>query len=348
MREKMKEITNRPARNPAIDLIKLVAILGVVMIHNCGFDAPVLSIQWTSAVILRSLVSASVPLFFMCSGALMLNPKRELTLKRLFTRNLPRLVAAMLVWGILYMTYDLACAHNLTPATFLQGIKEVLVFKQKFHLYFLHIMIAVYLWLPVIRCFVCHATKRELQYALGLWFLLGVILPMLLCFWPFELLTDYPRQWRLNSVYSAIGYGLAGYYLTEYGMPPKRGLLLATLGFGIVLGGTIYLSARDGVLRPDYLEGKTIGMALLALGLFGWLSGRPEWGDHKAVRYLSGASFCVYLVHVFVLSLFHRLGIMPSPPYLLSIPLLTLANVGLSCLVYALLRRIPVVRDWLI
>ena len=335
-------------RNSAVDLIKMIAILGVVMIHTCCYDAAVLSFDWTSAVILRCMVSASVPLFFMCSGALLLNPQKKLTIKRLFTRNLPRIIVAMLVWAMLYQIYDLIVGQCFSMENLIHAMKEVLVFKQKFHLYFLHILIAVYLWTPVTRVLVAHASRRELQYALGLWFALGILYPMLCGRWPFTLMTDYPKQWMLNATYTAIGYGVAGYYLTTYQMNWKHSIILILTGFAIVLGGTIWLSYQAGTLRPDYLEGEALGMALLAFGLFGFLTGKPQWGNHTVVQYLAKASFCVYLVHVFVLSLFQRLGLRPITPYLLTIPVLTVANVAVSCIAYELLRRIPLVKDWLI
>ena len=123
-------------RNAAIDLMKTIAILGVVTIHtvSAGYGSPVLSFEWTSAVLIRCIVGASVPLFFLCSGALMLDPEKELPERRLFTKSLPRLLIALMVWATFYKLMDLVIAQTYSVGDLIFGAKEVLLFKHKFHL----------------------------------------------------------------------------------------------------------------------------------------------------------------------------------------------------------------------
>lgn len=54
--------------------------------------------SWLAGLLWSALSHAAVPLFLMASGALLLDPTRELSLKKLYTKNFPRLLAAMLVW----------------------------------------------------------------------------------------------------------------------------------------------------------------------------------------------------------------------------------------------------------
>ena len=89
-------------REKGVDFIKAVAICWVLLIHCCWYNDPVGSFQWDSALFWGSLARPAVPLFLMCSGVLMLNPARELTLRRLFLRSIPRLLLAMWFWGFLY------------------------------------------------------------------------------------------------------------------------------------------------------------------------------------------------------------------------------------------------------
>ena len=80
-------MTDRSTRDLSIDLIKVIAIFGVLVIH---VDAGVLtqeqigSFEWICGRVWGSLVRGSVPLFLMTSGALMLNPRKELALKKLY------------------------------------------------------------------------------------------------------------------------------------------------------------------------------------------------------------------------------------------------------------------------
>ena len=330
--------------------MKTIAILGVVTIHTISeeYGSPVLSFNWTSVVLIRCIVGASVPLFFLCSGALMLDPEKELLERRLFTKSLPRLLIALMVWATFYKLMDLVIAGTYSAGDLIFGAKEVLLFKHKFHLYFLHIMLLVYLWLPITRLVVAHASKHNLQYLLGIWFVFGIVYPTLRDFWPFTLLTGIPVQWLMNKTYAAIGYTVLGYYLKTYPISLRGALVCLISGFLIVFGGTSFLSVQKGSLATQLLEGMSLGIAVLTIGIAGVCFQKDRLGRSRVAIELSKASFCIYLVHVFFLTVFGWLGIRLFFPDLISVPLLVVLNVVLSYLVYVVLHKIPILRDWII
>lgn len=342
-------------RNRSIDLLKTLAIIGVVVIHTCsgGYGNPIPSFDWISSVFWGSIVRASVPIFFMCSGALLLSPHKELSLKKLYTKNLLKIVVAMFAWALAYKGYLLVISNAFTwPACF-QAIKEVLLFNHEFHLYYLHILILVYVFLPITRVFVKNASQKELKYALTVWFLLGIVYPTVKTFWPFTLLTGMPAQWAMNMTYAAIGYGVLGFYLSCYPLrSPKWDIALCVTGFVLAFGLTVLLSVKSGSLYPNFLEGMSVGVALLATGLFGLgqrIRLNPDGKALKAVTKISKASFCIYLVHVFFIYFFNAWSISVNllPP-LISIPLLSCVNLTLSYCCYCILSKIPVINKWLV
>ncbi len=338
-------------RDFTVDLLKTFAIFGVVLIHvsSSGFYAPINSFNWTATLFLRCLVSASVPLFFMTSGVLWLNPEKPFSLRRLLTKNLLRLIAAMLFWAFLYKLYHLAIAGTFSLRSCIQALKEVLLFKQEFHLYFLHIMLIVYLWLPVTRKVVQHCNRQELLYALGLWFLFGILYPTVRSMWPFSLLGGIPGQMLINMTYAAIGYLLLGYYLHKYPLPLWGGLLCIAAGFAFVFVGTLHLSFQTGTLSSTLLEGMSLGVAVLAAGFFSAATHcKPCPLLTRITAAVSKASFCIYLVHVLFIYIVQELGWQLFPPYALSIPLYTAFHFLLSFAVYQVLKRIPVVNRWII
>ena len=85
-----------------MDLLKSLAITGVILIHVSagGYSHPVGSFHWLSALFWGSVSRASVPIFLMVTGALMLDPRRELTLRQLWLQKIPRLLAALLAWAL--------------------------------------------------------------------------------------------------------------------------------------------------------------------------------------------------------------------------------------------------------
>jgi surface polysaccharide O-acyltransferase-like enzyme len=336
-------------RDDKVDIVKTVAILCVIAIHvtSYGWDVyPAGAIPWVANMFWGSLTRAAVPLFLMCSGALFLDPSRDLPLKKLYTRYLARVFAAMLVWAMAYKITRLISAGNFSAPGLWQAWKEVLLFNQEFHLYYIHIILFVYICLPVVRVFVFHVDKKQLEYGLAVWFLFGIVYPTVVHFWPLNLITGFPRQWAPNMTYAAIGYLVLGYYLRFIATLSRiRSLALFCSGFMIVFVGTWYSCIRIGYFFDVFLGGMTVGVALMAAGIYGAC---PSQGGRFTV-WVSKASFCVYLVHVFFLYAFEKLGFhvgLFSP--LLSAPVVTAAIFLCSCGAYAVLVKIPGVNKWLI
>lgn len=309
-------------------------------------------VPWLAGLLWSALSHAAVPLFLMASGALLLDPARELSLKKLYRKNFLRLLAALLVWAWGYKLFYLLSQGWLNASALVQAGKEVLLFQHEGHLYYLHIMLLVYAFLPVTRLIVRHAGRTLLAYLLGLWFLLGIFYPTVKPFWPFKLLAGIPAQWLMNMTYASIGYTLLGYVLSCGAVPSRRWpwLLTALTGFLIAFCGTWIDSSAVGQVDTHWLEGMGLGMCLLAAGIWGLCSSVPI-GERtsQGLTFLSKASFCIFLSHIFFLKLFARLGLtaLIGPP-LLSVPLLALLLLACGCGVYWVLARIPGVQTWLI
>lgn len=189
------------ARDPALDAVRALAIVLVVMTHAAspGFSFPIGSGNWWGAMAWGTLARASVPLFFMCSGALMLG--RDIPLRRLYGHNMVRLVAAMYVWALFYRVYHLATpgGAGLSLTSLVDAVKHTLVLHHEFHFYFLHIMLLVYICLPVVRAFLRSASRREVEYALLVWFVTGILFPVLKDVWPFSLVSPISGWYLLPA-----------------------------------------------------------------------------------------------------------------------------------------------------
>ncbi len=345
-------------RRMSIDALKAISIFGVLVIHTLGggfSNLAIGSFDWYSAVFWGSLIRFAVPVFFMCSGSLLLDPEKEISFKSLYTKYIPRILAALVFWALAYEAYDIGNAaiaagsfdYNLVIAS----QKNMVLFRHHFHLYFLHIMILVYIFLPVTRILVKNASKPELNYILAIWFLLGIVFPRLRQYYPFSLLSGIPAQYGINMTYSAVGYGILGYYLHRF--RPKKVLpmlLIFLAGFAVTFGGTIYLSLANN-RNMTLWEGMSPGVALMATGLFGFLTCLfDDKSSPGPVRELSLASFCIYLVHDFFNQILRYKDIMIHnfKPVLVSIPVISSIVLLASYLVYLVLRKIPLVNKYLI
>ena len=342
-------------RDQKIDVVKTAAILYVVLCHVAAAPfsgGTVGTTSWYSALLWTSLAHACVPLFFMASGVLLLKPEKELTFQKLYTKNLPRILAALFFWALCYKIVSLKLMNSLTLPDVIDAVKYLLLFHHEEHLYYLHITLLAYAALPITRLFVQYADQQLLKYALALWFLLGILYPTVRTFWPFTLLSGIPVQWRMNMTYASIGYMLLGHYLSVYHPRPNRCISALTLlsGFLLTFWGTCLTSYTAGKPDSHFLEGMGVFVFLVVLGTWNLCQTVSlSKNSRKLAGFLARASFCIYLTHIFFLQAFARWGFRAADgPVLLTVPLISGLIVCCCCAIYMVLSRVPVVRRWLI
>ena len=339
-------------RDPGLDVVRTLAIVLVLLTHTAssGLVTTPGTFHWWSALVWGSLARPSVPLFFMCSGALMLS--RDITPRRIFTHNMPRILCAMFFWAFVYRFASLV-SHGLTLDGLWDAAKRTLLLQHEFHFYYLHALLLVYAFLPVVAVFLRGATRREEEYLLALWFITGILFPLIKDFWPFTLIYQIDTRYQMTMAYSAIGYALLGHYLRKYGHTIKRQWFALSFagGLAFTFTGCAVLSLRSGALNEAILGGMTPGPRFMSLGLFGLILTRKQWPAPavKVTGRLARASFCIYLVHILFLRVFLRLGIDPgASPCLIWIPTVCLLLLVTGWLTWEVLHRIPIVKDYLV
>ena len=138
----MQTLTQR--RSVPVDAAKTAAIFGTLLIHASaagGFAGAPGSFGWTSALFWNCLLRSAVPVFFLCSGALLLPPEKEVTVRRVWTKYIPRILAALLFWAAAYEGVELLrgwrAAGVLERTALRQAALNLVLFHHKNHLYYL-------------------------------------------------------------------------------------------------------------------------------------------------------------------------------------------------------------------
>lgn len=128
--------------NTNIELIKVIACIGVVLLHTIGLK----SSNFNNVI--YYLGTISVPLFFMINGYLVLN-KNEITYKYLF-KKIVRLLFIALIWNIIYSGI-LTIIQGKMDNPFIQTIKSLLEKGNMFWFWFLGALIILYLLTPILH-----------------------------------------------------------------------------------------------------------------------------------------------------------------------------------------------------
>lgn len=346
-------------RDNSVDILKAIAIFFVLMIHTLASGIEIFQINtvnWYSTIFWGSFVRCAVPLFFMCSGALLLNPKKEITIKKLYTKNIPRIIIALFFWASAYEAFSILIA--ISNGTFYmsmikEAIKRILLFDHHFQLYFLHIMIIVYMFLPATRVLCKHLDIKTYKYILVIWSIVTVIYPFIIMIPVFQSIKGVPRQWILNFTYGAIGYTMLGDYMNRYSSKkPKFYALVFLSGVLITIIGMIYFSNYAPRYRLILWDGASPTVLMMAYGLYGFIKHSPNLVNNLKFTSFSSniakASFCIFLIHDFFNIIFRAINITINNNAFFMIPAMSILNMILSFIVYLILRRIPVVKTYLI
>ena len=206
------------SRIAAVDYAKTLAIVCVVMIHVSSevlLGRQIGSAAWLEGLFWSSLARGAVPLFLMCSGVLFLDRSGGLSVRRIWKRNIPHILLALLVWAAVYKLVPRFLHEKLTAEALRTILLELLCGQHEGHLYFLHIMLLVYAALPVTYTFAANADEKTERYALAFWIVSGVLLPTAKGLGLLHAFSGIFLQWPLTLAWGAIGCTWLGHFLIK-------------------------------------------------------------------------------------------------------------------------------------
>lgn len=301
---------------PVLDLIRIVAVLGVVCVHVLGDHldpgSPV------ALHVLRSLLSTAVPAFLMISGALNLAPAAlRHGSGRFLGRRLRRLLPAAVVWTAFYLLV-MNVLVSVEPVDWREQAALLLTAETYPHLYFLPLIIGLTVISPMLSTFIGDSGRRAwiTGTVCALWALVVVGLPLV----TEDLLDGAVAPFPLGSLTYFLPY--IGYYVlgrAAWAAPVSRrsSSLLLLIAVPVLTGATTWAyrspvtqSPPGQVLLPTYLAptvmllALALVIALMGLGRAWTVPARQE----SILRTLGDATFGVFLVHFAILEMLRRIG----------------------------------------
>lgn len=332
--------------------VRAFACIAIVFLHT--FYASIAFspsfTERTIAITVRNLMMWAVPCFVMVTGTLLLDKMRGVTYKKLFTKYIPRIALALIIFAVIFELLDtIAAGDAIGIGTFFTGIKNAVLGKSWSHMWYLYMVIGLYLLLPFYRKIAASLGKKDASYLIGIYIVFLSLLPML------ETITTvkpafYICVYTVYPLYLFLGYVIHQNLLS---VPRWVWTLLAVLGT-IAMGVLTVISEKtNSETLSKLLTNYAFPIIVLqSSGVYGMFSQKkaafPKWLEFVLCQ-IDKCSFGIYLIHMIFLKVI--MVYFKWDPYthggIFMVLLITLAVAIVSFVCVFLLKKIPGVKKLL-
>ncbi|MBR5639174.1 MAG: acyltransferase family protein [Muribaculaceae bacterium] len=333
----------------SFDVLRVIAAFAVVMLHVTSqrLDTSFLSNEWEIRNVYDSFVRWCVPVFFMISGALFLDHGRKINVGRLYKKNILHLIFIFFAWSFIYALYSatVRCDYNVSHII-------LRILEGPVHFWFLKILIGLYVAVPILR--MISQNKQAEEYFLIVAIITAFVLPTIFTF--IGLFNESLKSFvlyhynaygiRIASGY--VGYFVLGHYLFSNRLSSVVKKFIYLMGLFSVLS-VIFLTHwychRINASSEVFYDNLNVFTLIESVCVYLAINDlKISTKYHSLVLRLSNLSLGVYLSHVLVFVLLYELFGIDSGSFnpLFFIPCFSLIVFVLSCLIVALIKKIPI------
>lgn len=333
-----------------LDALRVISVFAVMVLHLAatGYkEATSQSYTWMICLIYNTITRFAVPVFVMISGAMYLDPEREITMAHLL-KKVGRLMMAFFFWSFVYALVESLKVHPLVSSGyFLSVVKKTIT--GHYHMWYVYMISVLYLATPFLRPVAADRKLLRLFIFTAFLFNHGIRLFLML-----PGLEDVTKS-IMNSADIGIFSGYTGYYCLGYylhsGVFSKKQLgklfLVSTVLLAAVIAGGILLD------RPDLVfSEKMPHIFLYSAGVFLLFKSKEEQLENtssvrRVIEKIAPCTFGMYLVHPMFNFILRRAGLyaLTFNP-LFCVLLCSILVFGASFAVIWCIRKIPILKRY--
>ncbi len=294
---------SQPVRETYISVLKIICCLSVIILHMNGvFWLRPHGKLWVSANFLETFFYFAVPVFFMISGATLLDYRERYSTKEFLKKRFSKTITPFIFWSVAAGLFN-AWMNGQSFDYNIAHVIDNIVNTRYFSIYwFFTSLFAVYLSMPLLSAVSDKLRVYGFTAAVGV-ICLGII-P--LCFSLLGL-GDWPITPPVVGGY--IIYVLLGYIFSKLDLSQKQRNIVYKLGIAgwlLHFAGTLYLSLEKNEINETfkgYLNIPAILQAIAVFVFFKNLNYEKLCGKHpvieKGINTLASYTFGIYLLHMF-------------------------------------------------
>ncbi|MBO5066559.1 MAG: acyltransferase family protein [Clostridia bacterium] len=339
-----------------LDVARILATFAVIVIHVAsskpnwgafGFD----SYEWNIFNLFAGCSRWAVPVFCMISGSLFLDPDRRVDTKKLYTKNVFRMITSFVFWSAFYIVERYETNQSLTTAKLIQKFA-----LGHYHMWFLFLIVGFYIVVPILRKIT--ADKEATKYFTAISLIFTIVVPTLLL---------HPKlDWASKGLdktfmFLPLGYTcyfLLGYLINKFEMKKWLKAVIFITGPVSFVFATIVTSAKSQELGSYYgVLNEYDSVTVLLQSLFVFVATKSiiekikfKPKSEKLISSLSKDTFGVYFLHPVAITTIGTLFNLHSATFnpLLCIPLIVISAYIVSEIISHILNKIPVVKNYLV
>ena len=287
-----------------IEFLRVLSCIFVVCIHVANVYSRSYETIGMSAYVFSVLVNTvcriSVPIFFMISGALLI--EQDVNIKK-NTQRVLGIIKPLIGWSLVYAVcnfFYMGKGYDL-QVLFAEPVKK--------HLWYLYALAGLYITLPFWQKLFQGISDSMVKYFVVLWIgLLGIDYTLALL----DMRIKYPIPLVGSSCY--LGYFLIGYVLRHYKdrirIPRNVCIAIAVALLAFITASTVYQSVNRGYHYEEYLEYRNVLLGIAAMCVFfAVISHKPLNFSDKTrcwLELISKHSFTIYLAHIIFLDIVRK------------------------------------------
>ncbi len=318
-----------------LDVVRFIAMFTVVCCHCTDpFNfypgtAPNIGEIKLWGAIYGSVLRPCVPLFVMITGALLLPVRGDAS--TFYKKRIPRVFYPFLIWSVLYNLFPwITGLLGLNPQIILDffpyageevmrqsfsvSLEYILMIPFNFsilavHMWYIHLLIGLYLYLPVFSAWVEKASERA-----KLMFLLAWGVTLLLPYY-YQFVSNYlwgTCSWNSFGMLYAFagfnGYLLLGHYLKNLEWSLKKTLTIGIPMFAVGYAVT-FLGFRHITALPEYTDEMlelfftycSLNVVMMTIPVF-MLAKKVKVNSERMKKALANLTVCgfgIYMIHYF-------------------------------------------------
>lgn len=270
------KVTAAPYRDTAyISYLNVISAIAVVILHtNDMFWAYRPNGSWRANNVVECIFFFAVPIFFMLSGATLVDYPQRYDTKTFFIKRLKKSVVPFLFWSFAPFFLSLAFPkfyHVDTKFTFQNVFNGTLNYYWFYYFWFFIPLFCIYLAMPLLAYVRQDKKVKIFSYIMIAGFAVNIFIPFILKLINRDPSVNLAWRYSLPVVLNYMWFVFAGYVLHKVEIPLKFRLViyaLAIAGLLVHILGTVAVSDKAGKIDDFYKGYENLPCVLYSMGIF--------------------------------------------------------------------------------